>query len=131
MSLVNVNHGVGEVRRVARLIWRTWKCALCGTSRRGPESPGKSQRLTRRPIRAFPNVEGSDSPRSSSGTRYIHFVLSDSCPTPFAALTLHSIIYSCKQLHVQSAVFTGALLPLISSQIFGILHVVKWSHQKY
>ena len=66
----------------------------------GPASAGKSQRLTLHPIRAFPNVEWSDSRGSSSGANYTasQWQLSD----PLPALTVLSIIYSCKHIKLMS-----------------------------
>ena len=55
-------------------IGRRQSCRLRGSAgwavNLAPASAEKSQWLTRQPIRAFPNVEGSDSLRSSSGTNY-------------------------------------------------------------
>lgn len=92
--LPNVSHVVIEVQWVAWLIWPVvmlskWN-ELCG-----PVSAEKSQWLTLNSIKAFLNVEGSDSLRWSSG---IALHLSESFPTPFTALTVHFIIYSCKQV---------------------------------
>lgn len=54
----------------------------------GPASAEKSQWLTLHPIRAFPNVEWSDSLRSSSGTNYTtsKWQLSDPLPCTYSPL---------------------------------------------
>lgn len=92
--LPHVSHVVTEVQRVAWLIWPVVMLSKWNEPC-GPVSAEKSQWPTLSPIKAFLNVEGSDSLRLSSG---ITLHVSESFPTPFTALTAQFIIYSCKQV---------------------------------
>lgn len=96
LSLAGVNDMVTQVQQVTWLIWLLWKCGLfqmsCAASRlprshSGWHSTPLELSLMQSEVTAWDQVQVQ-----------ITLCLSDSFLTPFAALTAHSIIYSCKQV---------------------------------